>query len=315
MNIRCTFAESSIGINKLLLTMIKSYISVLALMALLACQQNQHTTVEETTETSVSDDTATLVDSLLYARHHHETTDILSRHWPDLTREQAIEIQLAMLNRELAAGARLVGWKMGGTITDDSTKYDPLFGYILDRNIIAEDSTVVAENFPGGHVMVEGEVGFILSKDFPEGAASVEALKEGIDHAVSAVEFAQATAVARPGDASPLPINYVLAAGMGQAGTLIGSGTMDVDQLDVENETVKCFINGKVAAEGRSAKVYGGPLNALYSLVNMLPRYGTYLKKGDVVITGSLYDNPTIDSTSDVRLEYSNLGTIHFSMK
>ena len=294
--------------------MIKSYIITLVLITLIACQQSNQTAQEET-EQAAPDETTLLVDSLLYFRHQNEKTDILSRRLPDLSREQAIELQLAMLEKELAAGARLVGWKMGGTITADSASYDPLFGYILDSHLVKEDSTVAAENFPGAQVMVEGEVGFVLNKDFREGANSMEALQEGIDHVVGAVEFAQAIAVPGQGDAEPLPINYVLASGMGQAGTMIGSKKMDVNEFDMKNESVKCFIDGQLVAEGSSSRVYNSPLHALYSLANMLPQYGTYLKQGDVIITGSLYDNPTIDSTSQVRLEYSNLGTISFRMK
>ena len=52
-----------------------------------------------------------LVDSLLHFRHHHLRTDILSRHLPDITREKASDIQLGMLEKELAAGKRQIGWK------------------------------------------------------------------------------------------------------------------------------------------------------------------------------------------------------------
>ncbi len=294
--------------------MIKTCLYSIVLLTLIACDQNKNTAQQET-EQAVPDETALLVDSLLYFRHHHEKTAILSRHLPDITREQAIEIQLAMLNKELATGARQIGWKMGGTVTADSASYDPVFGYILSNNLIKEDSTVLAENFPGRQVMVEGEVGFVLKKDFKNGVNSMEALKEGIDYVVGAVEFAQPTAIPGKDDIEPLPINYVLASGMGQAGTIIGSKIININAFDMKNERVKCFINGQLVAEGSASKIYGSPLNALYSLANMLPQYGTYLKQGDLIITGSLYDNPTIDSTSTVRLEYSTLGTISFRMK
>ena len=289
-------------------------LSIALLIAAIACDSNQNTASTET-ETSVPDQTAMLVHSLLYFRQRAEKTDLLSRHLPNITREQAIELQLGMLEKELAAGKKLVGWKMGGTVTDDPAKYDPLFGYILDSYMVEEGSTVAAEDFPGGQTMVEGEVGFVLNKDFENGAPSMEALTAGVDRVISAVEFAQATAIPVPGDTVPLPIDYVLATGMGQAGTLIGSGTVSLSDFNAENETVKCFVDDELVAEGNASRIYEGPLSALYSLANMLPEYGYHLKKGDVVITGSLYDNPTIDSQCQVRLEYSNLGTINFSME
>ena len=83
----------------------------------------------------------------------------------------------------------------------------------------------------------------------------------------------------------------------------------------MEKETVKCFINDELVAEGISGNVFGTPIHALQSLANLLPKHGKYLKKGDVVVTGSLYQNPIIDSTSNVRLDFTNLGTIGFKMK
>lgn len=288
----------------------KISILLLALIVSVACTNNKKSSQNESAH-----ETAMLVDSLLHVRHHAMQTDILSHRLPDITRKQAIAIQLAMLKKELDAGAHHIGWKMGGTATDDSASYDPMFGYMLDTNVIEEDSMVVAENFPGGNVMVEGEIGFVMNKDFKNGAGSIEALKEGIDYIVNTVEFAQSIAIPINGDPETMNINHILASGMGHAGIILGSGRAEVEEFDMNNETVQCFIDGNLAAEGISSNVYGGPLNALYSLVNMLPEYGTYLKKGDIVITGSVYENPTINSTSDVRLEFSSLGTINFSMK
>lgn len=256
-----------------------------------------------------------IVDSLLYFRHNHLTSDIVSRRLPEITRENSFEIQLSMLKKELAAGASQIGWKMGGTITADQASYDPLFGYVLDANLIKEDSVVSAGNFPGGQVAVEGEVGFVMKQDFKNGAKSIEELKAGIDYVVNAVEFAQATTVPVNENQETVPIDHNMAAGLGQAGLIIGQGRGNIEEFDMENETVKCFIDDKLVTEGVASNVYGTPLNALYSLVNMLPDHGTYLKKGDVVVTGSLYQNPTIDSTCSVRLEFSSLGNISFSME
>ena len=86
--------------------------------------------------------------------------------FPILRERSHQKFNCKMLEKELAAGARLIGWKMAGTVTDDQASYDPLFGYILDKNMIKEDSMVAASNFPGGEVMVEGEIGFVMKEDF-----------------------------------------------------------------------------------------------------------------------------------------------------
>lgn len=257
----------------------------------------------------------TLIDSLLQFRHHAVETDLLPRRFPELTKNQAISIQLAMLKKELESGAKQIGWKMGGTVSEDWANYNPMFGYMLDTNLIKVDSTILADNFPGDRVMVEGEIGFVMNKDFKNGVDSIEKLKEGIAYVTNAVEFAQDISIPLNNTPNSKNINHTIASGMGHAGVILGSGKMKVEDFNAVSETVKCFINNKLVSEGTSNRIYGGPIHALYSLANLLPIYDTYLKKGDVVVTGSAYDNPTISSTSDVRLEFSSLGVINFRVK
>ena len=292
----------------------KNYLIILCtLFVLTFCNTPKQKTKEETQVKT--DPIENLANSILKSRQNFTQTDLLSRELPNITRDQAFTIQLKMLEKELASGKKLIGYKMGGTAVPDKASFDPVFGYMLNSNIIREDSTVLAENFPGGDVMVEAEIGFKLSKDFPNGASSKEELKAGIEYVFGAVEFAKAISKPIEGDAETMNINHVIASGMGQAGLIIGSGQVSIEEFDLDNETVSCLINGETKAEGVSSNVYGNPLNALMAIANLLPKHGKSLKKGDVVITGSLFANPTISSTSDVLLKFSTLGEIHFSMK
>jgi 2-oxo-hept-3-ene-1,7-dioate hydratase len=293
---------------------VKNYLILFCTLFLLTvCKNADQKTIEE--PAIKVDPMDMLANSILEARQSFKPTDLLSRELPNITRDQAFTFQLKMLEKELASGKKLVGYKMGGTAVSDSVSFNPAFGYILDSNVIDEDSTVWAENFPGGDVMVEAEIGFKISKDFPNGVSSTEELKAGIDYVFGAVEFAKAIAVPIGEDIETMNTNHAIASGTGQAGLIIGSGQASIGEFDMDNETVFCLINGETKAEGISSNIYGNPINALMSIANLLPKYGKFLKKSDVVITGSLYANPTINSTSDVLLKFSSLGEIHFSMK
>jgi 2-oxo-hept-3-ene-1,7-dioate hydratase len=287
------------------------------LLVLTALFQACKPSADQTNQTTgaTNDPLGALADSVLFARHNYEMTDILSRKMPLLTREQAFAFQVRMLKKELAAGNKVIGYKMGGTAVPNAESYDPMFGYMLDANLIAEDSVVSAENFPGGSVLVEAEIGFKLKKDFPQGVNSMEELRAGVDYVLPAVEFAKAVATPIAGDPGSMTTNHILASGMGHAGVMLGQGRADVNEFDFANESAQCLINGEVQAEGISANIHGTPLNALYSLANQLPEHGLHLKSGDVVVTGSLYTNPSIDSTSTVQLQFSTLGEIGFKMK
>lgn len=289
------------------------FLNLLLVAGLFACNASPQESADSTTDETPSLTISQLADSIRYFRQHHLESDILSRHLPELSREQAFALQLEALDQELAAGAKVVGWKMGGTATADANAFDPMFGYILDRYMISEGSVVDSDNFPGGSVFVEGEIGFVIKNDLRDGVASKEDMLAQIDHVFGGVELAKGIAV--PLGEGPLDINYVLATGMGQLGSMKGSKEVAPEDFDFDNETARCYVNGELAAEGVASNIFGNPLNAVYELANLLPKHKRYLKAGDLVITGSVYQNPTVDGAADIRLEFSSLGEISFKTK
>lgn len=281
----------------------------------IGCKKSTHNETAEKAPAPVIDQTEVLASAILKTRQSFSQTDLLSQERPDIGRKEAFEIQLKMLDKELASGKKLIGYKMGGTAVPDADSYDPTFGYMLDSNVIAEDSTVSASNFPGGDVMVEAEVGFKLNKDFPNGVASIDDLKAGVDYVFNAIEFAKAVSIPANNNPETMNTNHVVATGMGHAGVIIGSGKASIEDFDLSAEKAVCNIDGQPQAEGISTNIFGNPMNALFSLANLLPKYGRSLKKGDIIITGSLYQNPTIDATCEVEVSFSTLGDIGFRMK
>jgi 2-keto-4-pentenoate hydratase len=287
--------------------MLKSICVVALAVFTMACGNENSKTNESMT------DTEAIVDSLLYFKNNKIKTDFLSRKFPDLDREKAIELQMACLKKELAEGAELAGWKMGGTV-GDSAAFDPLMGYMLKANQYFSGDKISIKNFPENETMIEGEVGFVFKQDFPNGVSSIEELKNGIDYAVGAVEFAQSNAIGINNNPETVKTNHVLAFGTGQAGFMLGNKKINFTDFGVENEAVECFVDATSAASGVSSRIYGGHLNALNALVNMLPKYGHMIRKGDVVITGSMYANPTVKGPSSAKLGFTSLGELEMEI-
>ena len=254
-----------------------------------------------------------MIDSLLWFRSASLQTDLLSRQYEKLDRQTAFQIQLDLLKKSLENGSELVGWKMGGTVASDSVNFNPVFGYILRENII-EDGVISRNRFPGGSVLLEGEVGFVIKKDMIHGVDKVEDLKSNIEAVIGVIEIAQSTAKA-PEGVSSLDLNYTIATGMGQVATLPGPVKIPLESIDLSGETVSCYFNDSLQASGSSSSIYHTPLNALYHLANMLPEYGQHLKAGQLVITGSVYTNPVIDSPGNARLDFENLGSITLAIE
>ncbi len=293
----------------------KTFQIVLIVVTLISCNSSQKKKMDKIENDSpVVFSKKHLVDSVLIARHNHVQTDILSKIVPNLKKSDAYDIQLAMMEKEIDAGAKIIGWKLGGTATKDASKFNPSYGYILDKNMINNGGTIPVNHFPSGSVVVEAEIGFIIKNDITNGVSSINELIRHLDYVVGAIEIAQATAIQLSKESS-LDINYVIASGMGQVATIKGDVKVPIESFDFENEKAKCFINDSLVAEGESSNIFGSPLNALFEFVNMLPKKGKSLKAGDLIITGSIYTNPALKEIADIRVEFSTLGTISFKSK
>lgn len=285
----------------------KSILAIVILVGVISCSSVQ----KKKTDLANGGDVFNLeqlADSVLSARQNHSQTDILSRHIPDLKTADAYHIQFNMLEKERHEGAKLIGWKLGGTATKDSTTFNPSLGYILDNNLIPDKGTIPVNHFPGGSVIVEAEIGFVIKKDMMKGVNSLAELIDNIDYVVGAIEIAQATAISS--NETPLDLNYVIASGMGHVGAVKGNVKLPPADFDFENEIAKCYINDTLVADGISSNIFGTPINVLYETANRLAKKGHPPKAGDLIITGSLYANPVLKEPADIRVEFSTLGTI-----
>lgn len=257
-------------------------------------------------------DVQALAKEILAHRKNATQTDLLASQYPDLDRDTAIDIQLAMLQLEQISGERLIGWKMGGTGAASADQFDPIFGYVLESNDLSRGDTFSLSRAPGESLKVEAEVGFVLNRDLTNGVESIEELAASVDYVVGAVEIVQPVVVGKDGSAAN-PAD-VVASGVANLAVIRGSVHVPLADFDELAEAAKCEVDGVVVAEGTATKIYGGPLNALFALANLLPQHGIYLQKGQLVIAGSLYQNPVVNSAADVTVAFSTLGEISFAV-
>jgi 2-keto-4-pentenoate hydratase len=291
--------------------MIRPIVTLVSLAILLQCTAKKPTdnTDENGTSYSLIHE---IVDSLYEAKSAKKLSNILPRRLPNLSRDSAYTIQSLLFAREFAdTKAAQIGWKMGGTNAQDSTHYNQMYGYITTRSDIPKDSVLMLHGYPAD-VSAEAEVAFKIKKDLPNGAHDLDELRQAIDYVFGASEIISPTSIPLQGDSATLTVNQVLASNLAHQGIIQGDRHLPIEEFDLMGETVKCYINDELAAEGQAKNIYGNPLGVLLWLSNNLPKHGNYLRAGDIVITGSMYQNPVLNNTGIVRLEFSTLGNIEF---
>src|ERR1700755_168354 len=110
-------------------------------------------------------DRSKAADILINAEKERKQAIQLTKTWPDITMEDAYAISTEVANRKIAAGAKLIGHKVGLTskaMQRSSQIDEPDYGHLLDNMMIADGARVPHENYCLPRVEVE--LAFVLGK-------------------------------------------------------------------------------------------------------------------------------------------------------
>jgi 2-oxo-3-hexenedioate decarboxylase/2-keto-4-pentenoate hydratase len=101
----------------------------------------------------------------------------------------------------------------------------------------------------------------------------------------------------------------MVAGNVWNAGVVLGSPVTDWRRLDLAALTARLTINGREIGQGKGGDVMGNPLNALAWLADKLANAGTPLKRGMIVMTGSMVPIQFPASGDHAVVEVEGLGT------
>ena len=219
-----------------------------------------------------------------------------------LTLDEAYRIQLALIERRLAAGERHIGWKVGLTakaIQEQFGFYEPVFGCIL-------------ETLPSGHVFganelinpgFETELCIRLAGDL-EGEASIANVRDAVEIIHPSFEIIETR-----GDLAK-QISLALADNAQQRSVVIGAPVRFTSQMALEQVETRVQINGCEVANGFGSAVLGNPLNSVAWLAGKLGQYGKRLRAGDIVMTGSFVRQFPLSPGDIAVADFSGIGRV-----
>ena len=252
---------------------------------------------------------------LLEAERSATPTRALAMHFSDMDRSTAYGIQLLAMGDEISHGKHLVGWKMGGTrVADPAGSPDPSFAYMLSSDSLENGARLHPDAYVGDSVLVEAEIAFVMGKDLPGPQVSRAELLDAIDSVVGAIEIISVRLL--PTEGGPAPSTELMIAGrLSHAGVMIGETRIDVADIDMAAERAVVEVDGEEKSSGAGSQIMNSnPLDALLWLANELPRHGLNLRAGEIVVTGSLYENPTIKAGQTAVVRFESLGDLSVSL-
>ncbi len=148
----------------------------------------------------------------------------------------------------------------------------------------------------------------------PEGGYTKEEVAGAVREVAGAIELIDVRILPGADGAAPTT-EHNIAANLSHAGLILTDERKGLDEVDIVAESASVFVDGEEKASGNGSQIMNTtPLDALHWIVNEMPNHGRYLRAGDVVITGSLYDNPTLTAGSTAEVRFDSFGSISVSM-
>ena len=266
-----------------------------------APRREMHCTACESVQNcAVAINLATAIDDFWAARLRGEYFP--RAYYDRLAMDEAYRIQLALIDRRVAAGERHIGWKVGLTakaIQEQFSYHQPLFACILETQ-------------PSGHVFgatelihpgIETELCMRLGRGLA-GEVTLEQIRAAVDVIHPSFEIIETR-----GD----PVNQmalVVTDNGQQRSVVIGAPARLAPNLDLAKVGARVQINGAEVATGLGSAVLGNPLNSIQWLAGKLVEFGRSLRPGDIVMTGSFVRQFPLHPGDAAVAEFSGIGRV-----
>lgn len=242
---------------------------------------------------------------LWHARLERKPIEPLTERAPDLTIEDAYRISLAVLDRRLADGETVVGKKIGLTsrAVQETLKVDePDFGFLTDVMIHhSGDEVEIARDLI--RPRAEGEIAFRLSRDLTGPGVTADEVLAATEGLAACFEIVDS----RIKDWR-IKIQDTVADNASCGMIVLGDQWVTPDSVDLPACKMVVRTNGVEVATGLGAAALGSPANAVAWLANALSEFGTSLKAGEIILSGSLVPLQPIDAGDRLRVEVQGIG-------
>ncbi|GGI98395.1 2-keto-4-pentenoate hydratase [Streptomyces brasiliensis] len=223
----------------------------------------------------------------------------------------AYAVQAALTERRLAAGASIVGRKIG--LTSEAVQQQlgvdqPDFGVLFDDMAYAEGDTIPFEQVL--QPRAEAEIAFVLGADLADGPLDREQVRAAIAYGVPALEICGSRIAGWD-----ISFGDTVADNASAGAYVLGAERLELDEFDPVAVAMSMTVNGEEVSTGSGAACLGDPVEAVVWLARTARELGEPLRAGQVVLSGALGPMRPVAAGDTVTATLSGLGavTVRFS--
>ena len=221
-------------------------------------------------------------DILMEAHKTKKQATQLSTTYPGITIEDAYAISTIVHKRQIAAGRKLVGHKVGLTskaMQRSSNIDEPDFGYLHDDMIVPDGAKLKHADFCKPRIEVE--LAFVLGKRLMGPGVGLTDVLAATDFVVPALEIVDARVQ------DQRKIFDTVADNGAAAGIVMGGRPIRPMDADLRWIGGIMYKNSEIEETGVAAGVLGHPAMGVAWLANKVGSMGTPLEPGHAVLAGS----------------------------
>ncbi len=252
-----------------------------------------------------------IANQLLEAERSLKPIAPLTETYPEISVQQAYQIQLAQIQQKVKQGARVIGKKIGLTskaMQEMVGVSEPDYGHLLDTMSYVDGEIIDIGQFI--EPKVEVEIAFILAKDLKGPGVSITNVIDATDYIVPAFEVIDS----RIKDWK-IKFEDTVADNGSSAKVVLGGIPTKIDQVDLRHIGMVIDVNGAQIATGAGAAVLGNPLKAVAWLANKLGEFDISLKAGEVILSGAITAAVPIKSGDIFNAHFAHIGSVSVGFK
>lgn len=207
----------------------------------------------------------------------------LSVHMEALSLVEAYEVQTKVLNRRIAGGEKVAGYKVGCTSSAIRQQFgltEPICGRLMEPWIYADGIELDWNAYV--QCAVEPEFVFHIQQDVPHDVVDERDLLDVIGWVAPGIEVHHF----KFWFGAPTSQELILSNGI-HAALIVGKSRRSPESIAFHTQRVDVLRGDRLAASGFGVDIMGGPLKSLRWLIRHLAERGEHLRAGQLVIPGS----------------------------
>ena len=226
---------------------------------------------------------------LLEAERIGKQIGLLSLRHPAMTMDDAYAIQKALIQQKLAAGRRIIGWKIGLTSKAMQSALSietPDSGVLFDDMLFESGAIVPAGRFI--QPRIEVEIAFLMKAPLAGVTVTRDEVIAATDHVAPAIEILDTRILRKdPESGVARKITDTISDNAANAGIVLGAERHGIDAFDLRWVGAIVSANGEVEETGLGAGVLNDPVESVVWLARRMAGYGQRIEAGQVILAGS----------------------------